>query len=78
MISRMHRMVAHFASVSKSGLRPPDHYVLRFPEPPIGFEPRYALLVRSPTVYEPQGAVNVFKRLGWLMTNRVRWNVLRI
>lgn len=38
------------------------------------FEPRYALLLRSLTVYETQGAVNVFKRLGCLLTNRVRWS----
>ncbi len=31
-----------------------------------------ALLLRSPTVYEPQSAVNVFKRLGGLLTSRVR------
>ena len=41
-------------------------------EPPIGLDPRYALLLRSPTVYEPQGALNVFTRLGCLVTNRVR------
>jgi hypothetical protein len=41
-------------------------------EPPIGFEPRCALLLRSPTVYETQGALNAFKRLGCLLTNRVR------
>jgi hypothetical protein len=33
-------------------------------EPPIGFEPRYAPLLRSPTVYETLGALNAFKRLG--------------
>ena len=73
----MHRIVAHFASASKSGLRPPDHYVLRFPEPPIGLEPREALLLRSPTVYETLGALNAFKRLGCLLTNRVRSSALR-
>ncbi len=73
----MGRIVAHLALTSKSGLRLPDHYVLRCPEPPIGLEPRYALLLRSPTVYEPQGAVTVFKRLGCLLTNRVRSSALR-
>jgi hypothetical protein len=29
-------------------------------EPPIGLEPRYALLLRSPTVYEILGALNAF------------------
>ena len=45
-----------------------------FREPPIGFEPRYALLLRSPTVYETLGALNAFNRLGCLLTNRVRWS----
>jgi hypothetical protein len=32
---------------------------------------------QRPTVYEPQGAVNVFKRLGCLLTNGVRLNVFK-
>ena len=46
-------------------------------EPPIGLEPRYALLLRSPMVYETQGALNAFKRLGCPVTNRVRWGASR-
>lgn len=41
------------------------------PEPPMRLEPRYTLLLRSPTVYETLGALNAFKRLGRLLTNRV-------
>jgi hypothetical protein len=34
-------------------------------------------LALGPTVYETLGALNAFKRLGWLLTNRVRSSVLR-
>jgi hypothetical protein len=43
-----------------------------FGEIRIGLEPRYALLLPSPTVYETLGALNAFKNLGGLVTNRVR------
>ena len=33
------------------------------------FEPRYALLLRSPSVYETQGALNTFRGLGCLFAN---------
>ena len=51
--------------------------VLCFAEPPFRIELRYALLLRSPTVYETLGARNAFKRLGCLLTNVVRWSVLK-